>query len=111
MNEVMLIGRLTYDPEAVPSETAGIICRMRIAFTDRKDKTHFFRVVAFGKQAESCINNLSKGDLIGIVGRLEQNTWQDKEGNKRESVGIVATHVDFLRVKSFRRNDDENVEA
>ena len=103
LNKVLLAGRLTKDPELryIPSGTA--VCDMRIAadhgWGDRKE-TLFINVTAWGKTAEFCNEYMRKGKAIFIEGRLKLDTWQDKEGNNRERIHIVADRAQFAESKS-----------
>jgi len=103
INRVVLTGNLTRDPElrALPSGTS--VCNLRVACNTRRkdgnewvDKPNYFDVTVWGAQGENCANYLSKGRPVAIDGRLEWREWQDKEGNKRQSVDIVADSVQFL---------------
>jgi single-strand DNA-binding protein len=103
INRVVLTGNLTRDPElrALPSGTS--VCNLRVACNTRRkdgnewvDKPNYFDVTVWGAQGENCATYLSKGRPVAIDGRLEWREWQDKEGNKRQSVDIVADSVQFL---------------
>jgi single-strand DNA-binding protein len=80
------------------------VCRLRVACNTRRrdasgnwvDKPNYFDVTVFGGQAESCATYLSKGRPVAIDGRLEWREWQDQQGNKRQSVDIIADSVQFL---------------
>lgn len=96
MNIVIQQGRPTRDPEISKSESGRVYCRIRLA-VDRpyrgKDvprKTDYFTVVFFNKLAQVAYNNLAKGALCTIVGRLEVSEYIDKIGNKRETFSIIA---------------------
>ena len=75
MNSVVLIGRLTRDPEtryAAATQTA--VCKFTVAVNERigdKETTSYPRVVVFGKQAENCERYLAKGRLVGVQGRIQ----------------------------------------
>lgn len=96
MNIGILQGRPTHDPQLKKSERTGkVYCRIRIA-CDRpyrgKDvprKTDYFTVVCFDRTAQTAYNNLAKGALCTVFGKLEQEEWLDQVGNKRERVVIV----------------------
>lgn len=102
MNNVVLIGRLTRDPEI--RYTAGT--QMAVAtFTlavDRPVKagaekqTDFPRVTVFGKQAENCERFLAKGRLAGVQGRIQTGSYTNKEGQKVYTTDVVADRVEFL---------------
>lgn len=111
MNTVILIGRLTKDPELryIPA-TGNAVGTFSIA-VDRpctKEKTtDFFEVVAFGKQAESVVNYLTKGKLVGVKGSVQNNNYTDKDGVKRYGTKIVAEQVQFLSPASEKSNFDK----
>ena len=105
INRVIVTGNLTRDPElrSLPSGTA--VCSLRIAVNTRRkdnstgewtDKANYFDVTVWGAQGENCARYLSKGRPVAVDGRLEWREWQDKEGNKRQSVEIIADSVQFL---------------
>ena len=105
INTVVVTGNLTRDPELrnLPSGTA--VCKMRVAVNTRRkngstgeweDKPNYFDVTVWGAQGENCATYLSKGRPVAIQGRLEWREWDDKQGNKRQSVEIIAESVQFL---------------
>ena len=96
MNLVIQQGRPTRDPEISKSESGRVYCRIRLA-VDRPyrgknvpRKTDYFTVVFFNRLAQVAYNNLAKGALCTIVGRLETSEYIDKIGNKRETFSIIA---------------------
>lgn len=102
MNTAVLIGRLTGDPEMrYIASTQTAVAQFSIAvdrpFSKEKEKTaDFFRIVVFGKQAESCEKFLAKGRLVGVQGRLQNNNYTTQTGEKRYSTEIIAERVEFL---------------
>jgi len=104
INRVVLTGNLTRDPELRSTGSGLSVCGMRIACnTRRKDqsgnwveKPNYFDVAVFGGQGENCAQYLSKGRPVAIDGRLEWREFQDKDGNKRQAVDIIADAVQFL---------------
>lgn len=102
MNNVVLIGRLTRDPEI--RYTAGT--QMAVAtFTVAVDRpvkagaekqTDFPRVTVFGKAAENCEKYLAKGRLVGIQGRIQTGSYADKDGVMHYTTDVVANRVEFL---------------
>jgi single-strand DNA-binding protein len=100
----VLTGNLTRDPELrnLPSGTS--VCSLRVACNTRRkddsgqwvDKPNYFDVTVWGAQGENCAQYLSKGRPVAVDGRLEWREWQDKDGNKRQSVEIWADSVQFL---------------
>jgi single-strand DNA-binding protein len=105
INRVVLTGNLTSDPElrSLPSGTS--VCKLRVACNTRRkdgptgewvDKPNYFDVTVWGAQGENCARYLSKGRPVAIDGRLEWREWQDQQGNKRQSIDIIADSVQFL---------------
>lgn len=97
MNVIVLQGRLTSDPE-VRTVSGGSTCTEFSLAVPRKynrDETDFFRCTAWNKKGELISEHLSKGDGIIIQGILRQEKWKDKEGNNRETVGIVVEEISF----------------
>lgn len=101
MNSVVLIGRLTKDPEvrytgdqmAVASFTVAIDRPQR---GDKEKQTDFPRVTVFGKQAENCERFLKKGRLVAVEGRIQTGSYTNKEGQKVYTTDVVANRVEFL---------------
>ena len=61
-----------------------------------EDKPNYFDVTVWGAQGENCANYLSKGRPVAVEGRLDWREWDDKDGNKRQTVEIIANSVQFL---------------
>jgi single-strand DNA-binding protein len=103
INRVVLTGNLTRDPDLRSTGNGLAVCKLGIAVNTRRknsegqweEKPNFFRVTVFGRQAESCGQYLRKGRPVAIDGRLEWSTWE-QEGQKRESIDIIADTVQFL---------------
>jgi single-strand DNA-binding protein len=104
INRVVLTGNLTRDPEVRTTTNGLTICKLGIAVNTRRknsstgqweEKANFFRVTVFGAQAESCDKYLRKGRPVAIDGRLEWSEYE-VEGQKRQSVDIIADNVQFL---------------
>jgi single-strand DNA-binding protein len=103
INRVIITGNLTRDPELRSLQSGTSVCSLRIASNSRRkengewvDKPNYFSVTVWGAQGENCQRFLSKGRPVAIDGRLEWREWQGQDGNKRESVEIVADSVQFL---------------
>ena len=104
INRVVLVGNLTKDPELKSTSGGTSLCKLRIAVNTRRkdetgqwvDKPNYFDVTVWGNQAESCAQYLSKGRPVGVDGRLEWREWETQNGDKRQSVEIVADSVQFL---------------
>jgi single-strand DNA-binding protein len=101
LNKVILIGRLTRDPETRALPSGQSVAAFGMA-TDRyfKDKngerqqqTEFHNIVAFGRLAEIVSQYLTKGSLAMIEGRLRTRSWQDSSGNQRSRTEIIAERM------------------
>lgn len=101
MNNVVLIGRLTRDPEVryTPDSQMAIatfsVAIDRPGKRDQEKKTDFPRVTVFGRQAENCEKYLAKGRLVGIQGRIQTGSY-DKNGVTVYTTDVVANNVEFL---------------
>lgn len=99
INQVILMGRLTRDPEMRTTTTGKTIASFSLA-VDRNtqdDQTDFFDVTAWEKLGELANQYLSKGRRCLVQGRLRQDSWDDKEtGKKRSRIEVVATDITFL---------------
>ena len=99
INQVMLMGRLTRDPEVRTTASGKSVTSFSLA-VDRggqDDQADFFDVTAWEKTGELVAQYLSKGRRALVQGRLRQDSWDDKEtGKKRTRVEVVAFDVTFL---------------
>ena len=100
MNNVVLIGRLTKDPElAYGGQNSDIaVCRFTLA-VDRptQDKAaDFIRIVVFRKQAENAKQYLAKGRQCAVEGRIQTGSYKDREGKTVYTTDVVANRVEFL---------------
>jgi single-strand DNA-binding protein len=105
INRVVLTGNLTRDPELRSTGSGMSVCSLRVACNTRRkdqstgdwvDKPNYFDVTVWGAQGENCARFLAKGRPVAIDGRLEWREWQDKDGNTRQSIDIIADAVQFL---------------
>lgn len=100
MNHVVLIGRLTRDPEVRYSGEMAI-ARFSLAIDrppkrDGTKETDFPNIVVFGKQAENCEKYISKGRLVAVEGRIQTGSYTNKDGNKVYTTEVIANRVEFL---------------
>lgn len=109
MNNVVLIGRLTRDPELRWSNDLAV-ARFSIAINRRgKDKgADFPSIVVFGKQAENCEKYLTKGRQVCIQGHLQTGSYTNKEGNKVYTTDVIADRVEFLEWGDREENPTNN---
>jgi len=100
-NSVTIIGHLTRSPELMTGRSGTQFAKGGIAYNDFKKVAHFFDFTAFGKTAEMLCGSFEKGDAVGLVGELVQDSWTDKEsGQKRSKVCINVNRLIFLGSKA-----------
>ena len=109
MNKVILIGRLTKDPElnfAAGSGTA--VCRFGLAVTRpfKKDETDFINCVAFGKTGETIAQYLTKGRQLAIVGNIRTGSYDAKDGTKRYTTDAVVESFEFIGQGKQEQKED-----
>lgn len=109
LNVCLITGNLTAPPELKELKTGATVATLRIAvnehFTNREGKpverAVFIDVVTWEKLAERCHEYLDKGSRVTVEGSLQQDTWEDRDGNPRSAIRIRADQVHFLnRTKS-----------
>ncbi len=109
MNKVMLIGRLTTKPELrytganLPYTRFSLAVNRTFNNAQGERETDFINIVVWRKQAENVCNFLNKGSLVSVEGRLQTGSYDDKDGNKRYTMEVVADSVQFLESKSQRQ--------
>lgn len=102
MNKVVLIGRLTKDPELKYTPGNGTaVATFSLAIDRRvvregKKEVDFIPVVVWGKQAESTAQHMRKGLLLAVAGRIQTRSYEAKDGGKRYVTEVVADEVQFL---------------
>lgn len=119
INRVVLVGRLTADPELRALPSGAAVCELRLACNGvRKDgdgdyveKPNFFTVIVYGAQAETVHRYTSRGRRVGVDGRLQWREWETAEGLKRQAVEVVAGSVQFLDGASSDRPDGTGEEG
>jgi single-strand DNA-binding protein len=104
VNKVLLSGRLTQDPELryTPSGVAVTTLRMAVNSTffskdrEKREEVCYINVVAWRRQAETCVEYLRKGSPAFIEGRLQSRNWETQDGQKRSTIEVQADRVQFL---------------
>ena len=98
LNRVILIGRLTRDPELRYLQNGTAVATFTLAVNRKfnKEETDFIDIVVWRGLAENCANYISKGKLVAVEGRLQIRSYEDKEGQKRKVTEVVADDVRFL---------------
>jgi single-strand DNA-binding protein len=115
INRVVLIGRLTRDPDlrALPSGTS--VCSLRLACNanrrdsdgERHERPNFFDVSVYGPPAEIVSRFMRKGSPVAVDGRLEWREWETAEKHKRQAVSVVADNVQFLERAGERSGEED----
>ena len=102
MNSVNLIGRLTADPEIRYTQTTNImLAQFNLAVNrayvkpEDEQKADFITILAWNKTAEFCSKYFKKGQQVGVTGRIETGSYDDKDGKRVYTTKIVAEHVYF----------------
>ncbi|MBO0722680.1 MAG: single-stranded DNA-binding protein [Blastocatellia bacterium] len=103
-NKIVIVGYLGRDPEIRYTPQGTAVCNFTIATTEKRkdrageaqDVTTWFRVSAWGRQAEVANQYLSKGKQVYVEGRLRQEEYTDRDGAKRQSLEVNATDIHFL---------------
>jgi single-strand DNA-binding protein len=108
-NKFIAVGNLTRDPESKSTNSGHNICEFRIAVNNPKSKEDvlFIDVETWGKLADICTEYLAKGKKIIVEGRLKNNSWTNKDGEKRNKIFCVADDIRFVGSKS----DEERSES
>lgn len=114
LNRIVIIGRLTRDPELKNTPNGTAVATFTLA-VDRAYKnqsgekeTDFIPVVVWRQLAETCGRYLSKGKMAAVDGRLQLRNYEDKNGNKRTIAEVVAENVRFLSPKSEGNTSETN---
>lgn len=101
MNSVVLIGRLTRDPELRYTTSQMAVATFTLAIdrptkADKEKETDFPRIKAFGKTAENCEKYLVKGRMCAVQGSLQTGSYEDKDGKRVYTTDVLANRVEFL---------------
>lgn len=110
MNKVILIGRLTKDPELrytsnnIAVVTFTIAINREYANQNGEREADFINIQVWKKQAENCKNYLTKGSKVAIDGRIQTRNYEDQNGNRRYLTEVIADSIQFL---DTRKNDNQ----
>lgn len=115
MNKIVLIGRLTRDPELRYAQSGKAFCTFTLAVDRRFSKQNnnqptadFIPCVAWDKLAEIIGNNLAKGRRVGVEGRLQTRTYDAQDGSKRSAFDVVLDELEFLDAKQGQQSQGQN---
>ena len=106
MNNVVLTGRLTKDPETRQTGSGKKFARFTLAVYRDRENTDFISVVAWEKTAELLERYCSKGSMIGVQGRIQTGSYE-KEGQKVYTTDIMADRIEFLEKKKEESPEQE----
>ena len=109
INKVILMGRLTKDPELRHTAQGTPVANFSIAVTEgygENQTTNFINCVAWSKSAEFVSNYFTKGKMIIVIGKIQTRTWEGQDGKKNYITEVVASEVSFGETK---KNERENV--
>ena len=104
LNKVLIMGNLTRDPElryvpsgaAVANFTVAVNRTYKDKAGEKKEDASFIRVVVWGKMAEICGEYLAKGRAVLVEGRLQSRSWEGQDGQKKNTLEVIALNVQFL---------------
>ena len=106
MNKVILMGRLTRDPEVRYTQTNNtLVASFSLAVNRRfvrqgeERQADFINIVAWGKSGEFCSKYFKKGQQVGIIGRIQTRTWDDEQGQKHYAIEVIAEETYFADSK------------
>ena len=120
INNVVLVGRLTRDPELKTTNSGTSVCSFTVAVDNRQKNpdgtksASFIPCTAFQQSADNMSKFLKKGSLVGIVGRLNQRSYQNKDNVKVTVIEVLCDSVQFLEPKGEGRqveNDNSGFES
>lgn len=112
MNKVMLVGRLTRNPEARDTQSGMKVTKFALAINRRGKEggTDYINCVAFGKTAEVAGQYLSKGSRAGVVGRIQTGSYE-RDGHKVYTTDVVVDELEFLESRAEAQSRTQDVEA
>ena len=96
MNSVNIIGRLTRDPELRKTSNGRSVTNFCLAVNRANEGADFIDCVAWSETADLAVKYLHKGSQIGVTGRIQTRTYDDKNGNSRKIVEVVIERIQFL---------------
>lgn len=116
MNKVILMGRLTQDPEIRYSNQQNAVCQYTLAVNrsykrDGETEADFIKCVAFGKRGEFAGKYFTKGQMVAVVGELHIESYTDREGTRRLSTSVIVSEQHFTGgKKESSRSSEEGAE-
>lgn len=115
MNSIILIGRLTKDPELRYTPNGKAVCSFTLAvdrpYSGDKKEADFINIVVWNKVGENCAQYLKKGRKAAVQGRLQIRSYEDDKGYKKYITEVVANSVEFLEFGNKQQNEDFGIEV
>ena len=116
LNKVMIIGNLGREPELRYTPSGRPVATFSVAVSrswkssngEHRSETEWFKIVAWGKLAEICKEYLHKGQQVYIEGRLQTRQWEDKEGQQRTTVELIANEMTMLGERREKSQNEDN---
>lgn len=114
INSVTLVGRLTKDPELKYTQSGIAVARFTVAAnrpfsnSEGKREADFINCVAWRKQAENLAKYMTKGSLVGVVGRIQTSNFEGKDGNRVFMTEVVADSIQFLETKKASEQNNNS---
>ena len=111
LNQAVLVGRLTSDPELTKLETGKKVTTVTLAVQrswkneDGLYEADYIRCILWDAVAASTTEYCHKGDIVGVKGRIQTGNYDDKDGNKKYTVDVIAEKVTFLTTKQTKEED------
>ena len=115
MNSIILIGRLTKDPELRYTPNGKAVCSFTLAvdrpYSGDKKEADFINIGVWNKVGENCAQYLSKGRKAAVQGRLQIRSYEDDKGYKKYITEVVANSVEFLEFGNKQQNEDFGIDV
>ena len=114
MNKVVLMGRLTKDPELRFAAGSGKgVCRFTVAINRqfKRDESDFINCVAFGKPGETISEHFAKGNRIALTGNIRTGSYEAQDGTKRYTTDVVVESFEFIEAKNSTSSNDDTFGA
>ena len=115
MNNIILIGRLTKDPELRYTQAGKAVCSFTLAvdrpYSGENKEADFINIVVWNKVGENCAQYLKKGRKAAVQGRLQVRSYEDDNGKKKYITEVVANSVEFLEFGNKQQNEDFGIDV
>ena len=114
MNKVVLMGRLTRDPELRFAAGSGKgVCRFTVAINRqfKRDESDFINCVAFGKPGETISEHFAKGNRIALTGNIRTGSYEAQDGTKKYTTDVVVESFEFIETKNSTSSSDDSFGA